>query len=85
MKYGAKSLIGFTMDTNDGELGKVRGFYFDDITLTIRYLIVDTSNWFSTKKELISPRWIIDVKWLEYKVIINHSKDEVKNSSEYDS
>jgi hypothetical protein len=43
---------------------------------------VETGNWFSGKKVIISPRWIKDVKWQE-QTVINHSKEE--NSPEYDS
>jgi|AntAceMinimDraft_11_1070367.scaffolds.fasta_scaffold307815_1 hypothetical protein len=44
MKQNAKSLIGSTTRATDGEVGKRKYFYFDDITLTIRYFIVDIVN-----------------------------------------
>jgi hypothetical protein len=34
---------------SDGELGKIKEFYFDDYYWTIRYLVVDTGNWLSRK------------------------------------
>jgi hypothetical protein len=40
---------------------------------------VETGNWFSGKKVIISPRWIKDVKW-QGQTVTDHSKEEVKNS-----
>jgi len=44
MKRNIKSLVGYTGAT-DGEIGKVKEFYFDDQSWTICYLIVETGNW----------------------------------------
>lgn len=46
---------------------------------------METGNWFSGKKVIISPRLIKDVKWQEQTVTINHSNEEVENSPEYDT
>ena len=42
MKRSIKSLVGYTMGATDGEIGKVKEFYFDDQSWTIRHLIVET-------------------------------------------
>ena len=55
MKRSLNSLIGFHMGATDGEIGKVKDFYFDDESWTVRYLVVKTGNWLSDKKVLISP------------------------------
>jgi hypothetical protein len=34
-KRKIKSLIGYTIEATDGEIGKVKEFYFDDRTWTI--------------------------------------------------
>ena len=39
----------------DGEIGKVREFYFDDQHWAIRYLVADTENWLAGRQVLISP------------------------------
>ncbi len=78
-------VTGYDIHATDGDIGEVEDFIIDDATWKIHFLVVETGNWFSGKKVLISPQWIKDVKWQEQKVTINHSKDEVKNSPEYDS
>ncbi len=78
-------VTGYDIHATDGDIGEVEDFIIDDVTWKIHFLIVETGNWFSGKKVLISPQWIKDVKWHEQEVTINHSKDDVKNSPEYDS
>ena len=51
----------------DGELGHVADFVIDDRTWAIRYIIIDTRNWWPGKKVLISPKWIERVSWNESK------------------
>jgi hypothetical protein len=38
----AYSLLSYRLASLDGEIGKVKDFYFDDLFWEIRYLIVDT-------------------------------------------
>jgi hypothetical protein len=42
MLITAKTLEGFKLDSLDGEIGKVKEFYFDDRHWTIRYLVAET-------------------------------------------
>lgn len=80
MKRSVKSLVGFAVGATDGEIGKVREFYFDDETWTIRYLIVDTGNWLSGRVVLISPE-AVQAPNFENKIFpVNLTKEQVKNS-----
>jgi len=47
MLSNAGTLTGYKLDSLDGEIGKVKEFYFDDRQWTIRYLVADTGNWLS--------------------------------------
>lgn len=80
MKRGIKSLIGFTLGSNDGEIGKVKEFYFDDETWTIRYLLVDTGTWLSGRVVLISPEALLAPDWENRTFPVNLTKDELRNS-----
>ena len=75
----AKTLSGYKLNSHDGKIGKVKEFFFDDRhdeNWTIRYLIVDTLNWWTGKKVLIATQWIERVSWSESKVFINLSRIE---------
>ena len=74
---------GHHIAAKDGEIGHVEDFIIDDETWAIRYLIVDTKNWWGGKKVLISPRWIDKISWEESKVFVNLTKEIIKQSPEY--
>lgn len=54
MQKNIDSMIGFSIMAVDGELGKVKDFYFDDESWTIRYMVVQTGRWLLGRKVLIS-------------------------------
>jgi len=67
----------------EGEIGHVEDFIIDDETWAIRYLIIDTRNWWPGKKVLVSPQWIERVSWDESKVFVNLTRAAIKQSPEY--
>lgn len=68
----------------DGEIGYVEDFIVDDENWAIRYLVVDTRNWWPSKKVLIPPPWIDRMSWEQSKVYANLTRAEIKKSPEYD-
>lgn len=79
MKHSVKSLIGFTMGATDGEIGKVKEFYFDDESWVVRYLIVDTGNWLSGRVVLISTQAIVAADWDKKIFSVTLTKSQIKN------
>ena len=71
------------IQAQDGEIGHVGDFVIDDETWAIRYLIVDTRNWWPGKKVLISTQWVERISWTESKVFINLTRDAIKRAPEY--
>jgi hypothetical protein len=61
------NVSGHNIQAKDGEIGHVEDFIIDDETWAIRYLIIDTKNWWPGKKVLVSPLWIDRVSWSESK------------------
>jgi len=74
---------GYHIQASNGEIGHVEDFIIDDETWTIRYLIIDTENWWPGKKILVSPGWIKRVSWSESKVFVNLSCEAIKQSPEF--
>lgn len=74
---------GYHIQANDDEIGHVVDFIIDDETWAIRYLIIDTTNWFAGKKVLISPKWIDHISWNDSKVFVNLSAEEIRQAPEY--
>ena len=76
-------VTGRSIQAQDGEIGHVEDFVIDDETWTIRYLIVDTQNWWPGKKVLISTQWIERISWEESRVCINLTRDAIQKGPEY--
>ena len=55
MLLALSALKGYTVAARDGDIGTIRDVLFDDKTWTIRWLVVDTGTWLSTRKVLIQP------------------------------
>jgi len=55
MLRSMKDLEGYGIRATDGTIGHVKDFCFDDHTWVVRYLVVETGSWLSSRKVLISP------------------------------
>jgi len=77
------NVSGYNIQGLDGEVGHVKDFIIDDETWKIRYLVVDTRNWWPGKKILLSTQWIEKISWDESKVFINLPCENMKQSPEY--
>ncbi len=81
----AKTLKGYKLDSLDGEIGKVREFYFDDQYWAIRYLVADTGNWLTGRQVLISPYALLTVNEEEHHIGINLTRKQIEDSPSLDS
>jgi uncharacterized protein YrrD len=78
-----QAVSGYDLHAPDGDIGHVEDFIIDDETWAIRYLIVNTGNWWPGKQVLVSPQWILRVSWSESKIFINVSREAILQSPEY--
>lgn len=79
----ANGLTDFSLKVTDGEIGKIINFIVEDISWTVRYLLVDTSKWLAGRKVLISPLWAKSILWAEKMVELDLNKAQVEQSPEY--
>ena len=78
-------LEGYDIEATDGKIGHVEDFIADvGESWRIRYLVVDTKDILPSKKVIISPDWIEDIDWGVREVKVDHTKEEIKKSPEYD-
>src|SRR5664279_580224 len=85
MLRSVKDLKGYAIGATDGPVGHVKDFYFDDQRWTIRYLVVDTGAWLSSRQVLISPIAIGDANCATKTFSASISKEQVKNSPDIDT
>src|SRR5512133_2670330 len=74
----ANELMGFTLGAREGEIGRVKDFYFEDDSWTVRYLVVDTGKWLPLRSVLISPWAILGFNDREKVVEVSLTRDQVK-------
>ena len=65
----ATAVMGYAIRAEDGEIGHVKDVLVDDKAWAIRYLVVDTENWWAGKTVLVSPGWLTRVAWDESKTL----------------
>jgi hypothetical protein len=58
-------------------------FIIDDQAWAIRYLVIDTHNWWPGKQVLIAPEWVENIDWDESKVFVNVTREQIRLALEY--
>jgi len=78
-----KEIKSYLLEATDGLFGHVEDFVIDDDTWELRYLVVDTINWWPSKSVILSTQWVRDIVWSESKIVLDLSKEKIKNSPAY--
>ena len=81
----SSEVTGYRLSAEDGDVGHVEDFIFDEQSWALRYLEIDTRNWLPGRHVLISPAWVEEVDWATQQVKVAVSRDLVNNAPEYDS
>ena len=80
-----KEMIGHTLTASDGDIGKIREFYFDDQTWAIRYLVADTGTWLTGRKVLLSPYSFGRFSKSDQTMHVNLTRKQIENSPSIDT
>jgi hypothetical protein len=75
---------GYRLRATDGEIGRIRNFLIDNDGWNIRYLIVATGSWLFGKEVLLAPYAVTAVDWLNQEVLLNVTREQVKDSPPWD-
>jgi len=80
----ASEVSGYHILGTDDDIGHVKDFIFDDESWALRYLLVDTHNWWpGGKKVLIGTQWIDRIDWPDSAVQTKLTREQIRNSPEY--
>jgi hypothetical protein len=77
-------LRGYHIEGSDGAIGHVADFIVADDSWAVRYLVIETGSWWSSKKVLLAPQWASRVSWKEQAVFVELSRDLIRDSPEWD-
>ena len=76
----AQQVGGYRIHANDGDIGHVVDFIFDDQNWHISHLLIDTHNWVGGEKVILAVHHIREIQWQNSKVVVDLSTDGIKNS-----
>ena len=78
---GRRDLVGYKVEAADGSIGKI-----DEASeeAGAAYVVVDTGPWIFGKKVMLPAGTINRIDHAEKKVYLDRTKDQVKDSPEYD-
>lgn len=85
MLHSAKGLAGFAVHGTDGEVGSIDDVYFDDERWVVRYVVVDTGNWLTGRKVLLSPMSFRQADWEGKTLVMNLTREQIENSPDIDT
>jgi len=79
------ALVGCHMHATDGDAGRISNMLVDETSWAIRYLVIDTSNWWAGQQVLIPPQWVTQVNWATSTARIKLGCQTIKSSPRYES
>jgi hypothetical protein len=80
-----KTVAGYYIHASDGDIGHVETMLVDDTSWAIRYLVVNTSNWWVGHTVLVSPKWIESIDWSTSRVTVDLTRAAIQSAPAYDA
>jgi hypothetical protein len=80
MLLAISSLKGFAIEADDGRIGVVDDFLFDDRTWKLRWMVVDSGGWLTGRKVLIHPSSIGPADYTRNHLVVHLTKAQVQDS-----
>jgi hypothetical protein len=75
----------YHLHATDGDIGHVDSLMVDDDAWDVRYLVVNTSDWWFGHQILIAPAWITEIDWLDAAVAVDLTRHAVKGAPTFDT
>jgi hypothetical protein len=79
------AVMRYYVNASDGDIGHVQALLVDEGSWAIRYIVVNTSNWWLGHNVLIAPEWIGYVSWAESSLSVNLTRQAIQDSPPYDA
>lgn len=82
---GKDEVLGYAIEAEDGAMGHVEDFLFDEASWRIGLMVIDTRDWWPGRHVLVPPERIVSVSWEEKSVRVRATRAELEDAPEYDS
>jgi hypothetical protein len=80
-----KQLYGDKLGASDGDIGRIKDFYFDDQIWGVRYVVADTGSWLSGRQVLISPHSLERLDQAGKVLRVNLTRKQIEDSPSIES
>ena len=85
MLRSLSTVLGYTIQVVDGELGTVHDFFFEDLTWTVRYLVVQSGTWLNHRLVLLSTAMLGKPDWQARTFPVSLTQEQVRTSPDVDT
>jgi hypothetical protein len=85
MLHKTTKLRGLHVLATDGEIGHVDDVLVDERTWTVRYFVVDTSNWIGGRSVLIAPSTLTNVDAVKRNIHVALTREAIESSPSIDA
>jgi sporulation protein YlmC with PRC-barrel domain len=77
-----QEVIGYNIQSADGEIGHVSSFLVDDKSWAIHELVIETGHWYSGKEILIPTSKVKRISYEDAKVFVSLTKSDIQQTAE---
>jgi hypothetical protein len=79
-----KEVIGYHIRAGDETFGHLEDMLIEPDTWAIRYLLIDTRNWWPGPPVLVAPDWVNHFDWVDKKLTMDVSAERIQSCPPYD-
>jgi hypothetical protein len=79
-----RDVMGYHIKARDETFGHLEDLLIEPQSWTIRYLLIDTRNWWPAPPVLVAPDWVSHFDWVNHKLSMDGTADRIKNCPPYD-
>jgi sporulation protein YlmC with PRC-barrel domain len=79
-----REVVGYHVQATDGEVGHVEDILLSGASWLVRYVLVDTGNWWGGKKVVVEPEWVENVDCGESRLYVELNREGVEGFPGYD-
>lgn len=85
MRTNLKALYGFSLMASEGIIGAVEDYYIDDHSWIVKFMVVHTGEWLTSRRVVISTQSVEDIDWELSRFQTQLTREQVQASPEIDT
>ena len=67
-------VTGYTVWSDDGEIGRLEDFIMDEASWHVGYLVVKAGDWLQSRYLLVPSLWVESISWPHHRVALQSSR-----------